>query len=101
MLEDFLKKENLSLENQQLKDNWVKNTEKCPLVRIDVWILTRWGKNLAEAKHGKGCLRWHRACVKRQQRTLQQNKTSPNYSRCKGNTSTFAKLVIFFYIPCH
>jgi len=28
MLEDFMKKENLSLENQQLKDNWVKNTEK-------------------------------------------------------------------------
>ncbi|MDR2555325.1 MAG: hypothetical protein LBC64_07840 [Fibromonadaceae bacterium] len=31
MLEDFMKKENLRLENQQLRDNWVKNTEKYPL----------------------------------------------------------------------
>ena len=31
MLEDFMKEENLSLKNQQLRDNWIKNTEKCPL----------------------------------------------------------------------
>jgi len=28
MLEDFMKKENLSLEEQQLRDGWAKNTEK-------------------------------------------------------------------------
>jgi len=31
MLEDFLKKENLSLENPSLRDIWAKNTEKYPL----------------------------------------------------------------------
>jgi len=31
MLEDFMKKENLILENQQIKDSWAKNTEKYPL----------------------------------------------------------------------
>jgi chromosomal replication initiation ATPase DnaA len=31
MLEDFLKKENLNLENPSLRDSWIKNTEKYPL----------------------------------------------------------------------
>jgi ATPase involved in DNA replication initiation len=31
MLEDFMREENLSLENQRLRDNWVKNTEKYSL----------------------------------------------------------------------
>jgi len=31
MLEDFMKKENLSLENPRLRDSWAKNTEKYPL----------------------------------------------------------------------
>ncbi|MDR0517298.1 MAG: hypothetical protein LBH25_09680 [Fibromonadaceae bacterium] len=48
MLEDFLKKENLSLENQQLRDSWAKNTEKHSLK----YLMNKLNRLVYEAERG-------------------------------------------------